>query len=80
MSCYSKILYAGPVIDKIVLYADDSVLLVLGGAPPRDSTLVTAIEERISKHSYIVFSCLASSGIVLAVLFGTFNVIHREKK
>ena len=47
-------------------------------AIPRDSTLVVEVEVVIPEYLYVLMSCLAGAGIVLALCLLAFNVSHRE--
>ena len=53
---------------------------IIDGVPPRDSTLITEIEKLIPLHLYVLMSCLAGFGIVMATSFVLFNIIHRNDK
>ena len=45
---------------------------------PRDSTLVREVEVLIPFHLYVLMSCLAGFGIVMAVSLFIFNVIYKD--
>ena len=47
-------------------------------AIPRDSTLVVEVEVVIPEYLYVLMSCLAGAGIVLALCLLAFNISHRE--
>ena len=48
------------------------------GVPPRDSTLVTEIEQLIPRYLYAIMGSLAGFGILLACSLVVFNIIHRD--
>ena len=51
-----------------------------GGHIPRDSTYVTEKEMIIPMKVYITMSTLAGLGVVGAIMFFLFNVIHRQHR
>ena len=49
-----------------------------GGMVPRDSTLVKEVEVLIPSRLYVVMTCFAGFGIIMAISLFVFNVLYRH--